>query len=120
MAEDALDEFRQLILKVRSESISNVSGYLSGHYKGERAKAMLAAYKELESRPEVLVSYFLPEIIDEVIIILLQRLDESKFDLRRVGHEEGKDSLSLYEETDSLGAEYEFGWLNEVKRQAQS
>ena len=119
MAENALDEFRQLILKVRSESLSNISGSLSGRYKGERAKAMLAAYAELKSRPEVLESYFLPEIVDEVIIILLQRLDESQFDVRKSASEHGESS-SLYEETESLGAEYEFEWLLESKEHPQS
>lgn len=84
MEESALAQFRDFVLRVRAETISNFEGYLSGHYKNEHAQAIAAAYIELKSRPELLQGYFLPEIVDEVLVIFLQALHESNFDLNCV------------------------------------
>ena len=117
MDEDALAEFRDLILKVRGETIANFSGYLSGQYRNERAQALAAAYAALKRHPETLESYFLPEIVDEVLVILLQRLDESPFDFIHLADGE-KAAVSLRDQTESLGSAYEFDWLPTAKEEA--
>lgn len=114
MPEEGLEEFHQLLLKLRSEVISNITNHISGKFRILRSQEMAEAYEKIESSRTILESYFLLEIVDETIIILLQILDASKFDIRYASSQ-SENSASLFEATESLGANYEFDWLPQIK-----
>jgi hypothetical protein len=75
---------------------------------------MAEAYRKTRELPEIFESYFLSEIVDEKIIILLQLLDRSRFDIEYV-FKENKGSICLFEMTELLGAVYELDWLPQMK-----
>ena len=112
--DEGLEEFHRLLLQLRSETISNITNHISGKFSISRSREMAGAYEKIGQNPKMLENYFLPEIIDETIIILLQLLDVSKFDIRYVSSESG-DGVSLFEATESIGANYEFDWLPQIK-----
>lgn len=114
MTEKGLEEFHHLVLKLRSEAISNISNHIHGKFKISRSREMTEAYKKIENSPSILESYFLPEIVDETIVILLQLLDASTFDVRYMPSEK-EGGASLFDATESLSANYEFDWLPQIK-----
>jgi hypothetical protein len=71
MSEEGLQELQQLIMKLRSEAISNISNHINGKFTISRSLQMAEAYRKMRESPEIFESYYLPEIVDETIIILL-------------------------------------------------
>lgn len=99
-------------MRIRQEAISNMRGRLLYSSYEDRSTKLRQAYETLGPEKERLMEYFLPEFVDEAIMVSLQELFLADYALV-------KEELPPEARAESLAHAYEMSWLPKLRQKAK-
>lgn len=119
---NANDEFGRFIAQVRDDSIDLIASLLDPATTSPYPMLLKRIYSETHNDTKVFSAELVPALVDEVITVLLQRIDKASLidgniDIlysKALGETVSDDSL--YKNTDSLGLDYVDEWRRKYGR----
>lgn len=113
---NANEEFGKFITKVRDESIEVIASLLDPNRTDSYSMSIKKLYSDTHNEIREFSLALLPAFVDEVITVLLQRLDKTALNDRKIDILYSDDlgeiisDDSVYKHTESLGLDYVDEW----------